>query len=425
MPDPLPLQSRRISGALEALLGRSRYLAALSVPALALALGVGGSAPAASDWNVTEIRETAAMHPLLRDMPERRVSIPTGLGASLALAANAAVPLAPERLGIAAPFFMDGLPEDRARAVDCLAAAQFYEAGRGVQDQRAVAQVVLNRVRHRAYPATVCGVVFQGANRPTGCQFTFTCDGAMQHRAPSAAAWNEARQTAEQMLHGRIEYAVGQATHYHTDWVSPVWSRQMDKIAAVSTHLFFRWRGAQGELQAMSQRYGGSEPRIPAMGQLSEAHALFPEVARPNASTANDDTSLAGAALAIRNIASNASRGLSAAQRSDGILNGADALPGRIMAPGQGVHLVVLPAGASPDSFVALAQSACTGEVDCRFIGWSDPSRRATGLPMSGSSVDAISFTFVRRESGGADQIHWNCAEFPRVSSSQCLFRGS
>ncbi|PCJ46186.1 MAG: DNA gyrase subunit A, partial [Gammaproteobacteria bacterium] len=41
------------------------------------------------------------------------------------------------------------------------------------------AEVVLNRVGHKAFPNTVCSVVFQGAERVTGCQFSFTCDGSM------------------------------------------------------------------------------------------------------------------------------------------------------------------------------------------------------------------------------------------------------
>jgi hypothetical protein len=66
-----------------------------------------------------------------------------------------------------------------ARAENCLTEAIYYEGAlEPERGQRAIAQVVLNRVRHPAYPDTVCGVVFQGQERSTGCQFTFTCDGA-------------------------------------------------------------------------------------------------------------------------------------------------------------------------------------------------------------------------------------------------------
>ncbi|WP_398286925.1 cell wall hydrolase [Sphingomonas daechungensis] len=61
-----------------------------------------------------------------------------------------------------------------------MTSAVYYEAGQESLDgQRAVAQVVLNRVRHPAFPANVCGVVYEGSTRATGCQFTFTCDGSL------------------------------------------------------------------------------------------------------------------------------------------------------------------------------------------------------------------------------------------------------
>ncbi len=77
---------------------------------------------------------------------------------------------------------------------------------------------------------------------------------------------------AMEMLTGRVEPAVGLATHYHTDWVHPAWSGQLQKIAAVSTHLFLRWRGNFGEPRAFTTRYSGSEPLIAKMAQLSAAH---------------------------------------------------------------------------------------------------------------------------------------------------------
>jgi hypothetical protein len=137
-------------------------------------------------------------------------------------------------------------------------------------------QVILNRMRHSAFPHSVCGVVFQGTERTTGCQFSFTCDGAMLRRTPSPETWRRARMIAMEMLTGRVEPSVGLATHYHTDWVHPVWSGQMQKIAAVSTHLFLRWRGNFGEPRAFTTRYSGSEPLIPKMALLSAAHRDAP-----------------------------------------------------------------------------------------------------------------------------------------------------
>ncbi|MET0274055.1 MAG: cell wall hydrolase, partial [Phenylobacterium sp.] len=52
---------------------------------------------------------------------------------------------------------------DATRELDCLTSAVYFEArGESPQGQAAVATVVLNRVKHPAFPKSVCGVVFQG-----------------------------------------------------------------------------------------------------------------------------------------------------------------------------------------------------------------------------------------------------------------------
>src|SRR3546814_6482927 len=90
---------------------------------------------------------------------------------------NAATPFSALPNPAARPFRLAGGAANLARATDCLAAAAWYEAGDDPSGERAVVQVVLNRLRHPAFPNTVCGVVFQGSERVSGCQFTFTCDG--------------------------------------------------------------------------------------------------------------------------------------------------------------------------------------------------------------------------------------------------------
>ncbi len=126
---------------------------------------------------------------------------------------------------------------------DCLTQAVYYEArGEGLDGMRAVAQVILNRVRHPAYPKTICGVVYQGAYLRTSCQFSFTCNGAMG--APIEAwAWRRAKQVADAALGGYVMAAVGSATHFHTLSVDPVWSDSMVKIATIGSHIFYQFRG--------------------------------------------------------------------------------------------------------------------------------------------------------------------------------------
>ncbi len=149
--------------------------------------------------------------------------------------------------------------QDLGRALNCLATAIYYEsASEPDAGQRAVAQVILNRVRHPAFPGTVCGVVYQGSEK-RGCQFSFACDGALA-RAPSAAGWARALRTASAMLGGLTEPQVGTATHYHTYAVTPAWNRQMVMTAAIGAHFFHRWQGYWGMPGALSRRYAGGEP---------------------------------------------------------------------------------------------------------------------------------------------------------------------
>jgi spore germination cell wall hydrolase CwlJ-like protein len=180
-----------------------------------------------------------------------------------AVAINASVPVSELPNPAARAFnFTPGSVDDKERAVRCLTQAIYYEAATEPLDgQRAVAQVVLNRVRHPAYPNTVCGVVFQGSERSTGCQFTFTCDGALA-RAPMVAIWNRARAVAEAALAGYVFKPVGWATHYHTNWVVPYWSSSLVKAANIGTHIFYRWTGGWGTGPAFRNRYAGLEPSL-------------------------------------------------------------------------------------------------------------------------------------------------------------------
>ena len=149
---------------------------------------------------------------------------------------------------------------DRQRSLQCLTEAIYYEAASESDDgQRAVAQVVLNRMRHPAYPATVCGVVYQNAERWLACQFSFACDGA-RARVPSASGWARARTHAAQALAGRVHAPVGLATHYHTWNVVPFWAHKLEKTAVVGAHIFYRLNGPLGRGPAFRQRHAGFEP---------------------------------------------------------------------------------------------------------------------------------------------------------------------
>ena len=166
---------------------------------------------------------------------------------------------------------------DEARAIDCLTAAIYYEAAwESVEGQRAVAQVVLNRMRHPAYPKTVCGVVFQGSNRTTGCQFSFTCDGAM-NRQPQEAGWLRARSVASAALNGYVMKQVGTATHYHANYVAAYWSPSLVKVGTIGAHIFYRWTGGSGLPPAFSGKYLGTEAEGMQIAALDK-YATTPKI---------------------------------------------------------------------------------------------------------------------------------------------------
>ncbi|MFA9201151.1 MAG: cell wall hydrolase, partial [Cypionkella sp.] len=143
----------------------------------------------------------------------------------------------------------------------------YYEAGfEPMAGRRAVAQVVLNRMRHKAFPKSVCGVVYQGHTRP-GCQFSFTCDGSLRRR-PDPQAWLQAQSVARAALEGYVETSVGLATHYHANYVMPYWAPRLAKLTQIGAHIFYRWHGGWGRPAAYAGHYAGVEsiPSAPLRG---------------------------------------------------------------------------------------------------------------------------------------------------------------
>lgn len=213
------------------------------------------------------------------------------LTAEQALSANADLPLAGLPNPAAAAFFARGrTPLDQLRSLDCLAQAIYYEARSETEaGQRAVAQVVLNRVRHPSYPASVCGVVYQGPMRAGGgCQFSFTCDGSLATR-PSGFGWLRARDLAAEALAGRVYAPVGLATHYHTSAVFPHWAPQLIKSALIGAHIFYRLPGTPGAPGAFRQPYAGREPfPIPAKTMIRTPNAQLAALALPQSPGALD-----------------------------------------------------------------------------------------------------------------------------------------
>ena len=174
------------------------------------------------------------------------------------------------------------------RDVDCLADAVYYEArGETLAGQAAIAQVVLNRVRHPAFPKSVCGVVFQGAASGDTCQFSFACNGAMR-RPKDGAAWIRSEQIAARALAGFVMPQVGEATHFHAAGVHPGWGPNLMRVAQVGLHVFYRFGGHAG---APSVFDGDVKPSAPGSDAPHTVYAsmlpgLGGDDARPGAAYA-------------------------------------------------------------------------------------------------------------------------------------------
>lgn len=356
---------------------RHSRISAILRPALTLALITGAGLIAAGSQprrdGAVDAEAEATLTTAAPPAPEPLVFAPVAPETAREL--NAAIPFV--GLGpAAAGFRLAGDPASQQRATDCLAAAMWYEAGDDPVGERSVGQVVLNRARHLAYPGTVCGVVFQGVERSTGCQFTFTCDGALA-RIPSADAWTRARTLARAMLQGEIDKSVGLATHYHTDWVHPIWSAQLEKIAQVETHLFFRWKGGWGTPRGFARRYAGAEPVIAKLAFLSPAHGGGETLIANPAQTGTAQPPLLPQ------------------------VGGAPAHPADV------VRVEFSPVrNANVQGLAALER--CGDKDRCEIVG-----------TLEGGS--AVVFRYERDRTRNLERVQWDCTRFKRPTSTQCM----
>jgi spore germination cell wall hydrolase CwlJ-like protein len=259
LPDRVPA---RLAVAKERPTSASSPVAALADARHLDAVEVAMASPASMTTRTakSETPATAAMaHAPATGMPEApfrlasadATPIPSSLAATGASPSLGQISL-PQQLAILPPP-APGVPppspaerlhlegKDRATAERCLANAIYFEArSEPLKGQIAVAQVVMNRVFSGFYPANVCGVVYQNAQRHLACQFTFACDGKSK-AINERAAWARANRIAKQTLDGKLyETAVGTSTHYHAVYVHPNWVHEMKKFVRFGIHNFYR-----------------------------------------------------------------------------------------------------------------------------------------------------------------------------------------
>lgn len=249
------------------------------------AIAIPAFAAAPADWSAFSIGDASGQAATVEPMPFERAgdSFPgsafyylqldaaePGLGEGIHSDAKGAPGVDVLSPAIARPLWVDNSGVDRTRAVQCLTAAIYYEAASEADaGQRAVAQVVLNRVAHPAYPKTVCGVVYQGSERSTGCQFSFACDGSLARR-PNRLFWDRAGDVARQALAGYVYAPAGLATHYHTVAVHPYWAPSLHYLLTIGAHRFYSFNGRAGQPATFRFAYLGGEP-LPAPNRHDES----------------------------------------------------------------------------------------------------------------------------------------------------------
>lgn len=128
---------------------------------------------------------------------------------------------------------------------NCLAQAIYHEArGESVEGQLAVANVIINRAMSKKYPTTICGVVYQNADKGKfKCQFSFACDGKSDG-GTERIAWNRSLKLADQAFR---EFQQGDTPgvvpdsvlYYHTKAVNPSWSNKFREVASIGSHVFY------------------------------------------------------------------------------------------------------------------------------------------------------------------------------------------
>jgi spore germination cell wall hydrolase CwlJ-like protein len=264
------------------LVRRQGLIQSLSWRGFAVALG---AAVLISTLGASTLRSPAAAATKFRISPSIGAALPTmstGKHQSLVVAGtnaqerNALIPLSGGSLVRVGGFSAISPDSSQyATALKCMTQAIYYEAANEpIAGKRAVAQVVLNRLKHPAYPNSVCGVVYEGANAPV-CQFSFTCDGSLL-RTPAARQWAESRSVAQASLAGSVMPDVGSATNYHADYVLPRWAFTLGKITKIGAHIFYRLPGSGGSAAVFGDRWSGIE-RIPALDMNRLRHALEAE----------------------------------------------------------------------------------------------------------------------------------------------------
>jgi spore germination cell wall hydrolase CwlJ-like protein len=131
-------------------------------------------------------------------------------------------------------------------AITCLARTIYWEAkSKDDAEIEAIANVVMNRLGHKGFPNTICGVVKQGHEKGA-CQFSWWCDGRPDD-AKEEGPNSHAKEIARKALNRQLKDRTGGALYFHHRKVTPNWSKEYIRTVEVGEHVFYKPAGGDAK----------------------------------------------------------------------------------------------------------------------------------------------------------------------------------
>ena len=137
--------------------------------------------------------------------------------------------------------------------LECMALNIYFESAvEPLAGKLAVSQVVLNRVKERNWPSTICEVIKEGPTYKNWkgnvypvkdrCQFSWWCDGKVDVPHPGRV-WENSKKVAKLvMTNNRMVDITEGSTHYHAEYVNPRWASRMNRVGRIGAHYFYKSR---------------------------------------------------------------------------------------------------------------------------------------------------------------------------------------
>jgi len=136
-------------------------------------------------------------------------------------------------------------PKIDIKELKCLADNIYHEArGENKEGWIAVAHVTINRTKSKQWSRSICGVVYEGSNKKTGCQFSWTCDKRISKKIKEQKVYAEIYLIAYEVMIGLHPDSTANSKFYHTVSIRPYWSKSKEIFSEViiGQHKFYSFK---------------------------------------------------------------------------------------------------------------------------------------------------------------------------------------